>query len=157
VDAIVTDPPFGVRGESWDNMDDREFARFCMAWLSQARRIAPELVVFCTQESRIYDLCQMLYRRVRRLIWAKPPGSQYAGASECGVWFSYEVILHCHDRETWSVVDPRDAEIGTMIRKARETAGLSRGAVDIAVGASQAARRGVAAQRGFRQGPVGCL
>ena len=133
VDAVVTDPPFGVRSETWDDMTPTEFARFSMAWLSEARRVAPEMVVFCTQDSVIYDLCKLLYRRVRRMVWHKPEGSQYAGASECRVWFAYEVILHCHDRETWEVVAPKDAEVGRLIRAAREAAGLTRGAVDIAI------------------------
>jgi DNA modification methylase len=133
VDAIITDPPFGVRSEIWDDMDTREFARFTMAWLAEARRIAPELLVFCNQDSITYDLCRMLYKRVRRLIWNKPPGSQMAGGRECGVWFTYECVLHCHGRESWSVVEPKSLEVAGMIRKAREAIGISRGAVDVAL------------------------
>lgn len=133
VDAVVTDPPFGVRSDAWDDMDSREFAAFCMGWLSQARRLAPEMVLFSTQDPTLYKLCRLLYKRVRRMIWYKPLGSQYAGARECGVFYAYEEILHCHDRGTWSVVEPKDAEVGRLIRAARESAGLSRGAVDIAI------------------------
>jgi DNA modification methylase len=31
VDAVVTDPPFGVRDDEWDCMSQQEFARFSMA------------------------------------------------------------------------------------------------------------------------------
>lgn len=132
-DAIVTDPPFGVRSDDWDDMDSRELSRFSMEWLSQARRVSGELVVFCNQDHVIYDICRSLYKRVRRLIWFKPPGSQYAGGRECGMWYAYEMVLHCHDREPWSVVAPKDAEVGRMIRAAREAAGMSRGGVEIAL------------------------
>lgn len=133
VNAVVTDPPFGVRSESWDDKDQYEFARFTMAWLAEAKRVAPELLVFCNQDDAINDLCRKLYKRVRRLIWSKPEGSQLAGGRECGVWYSYECVLHCHEREGWSVVEPKSLELAGLIRKAREAAGLSRGAVDIAI------------------------
>lgn len=133
VDAVITDPPFGVRADDWDDMDPREFARFSMAWMVEAKRVAPEAVIFCTQDSAIYDIARMLWRRVRRMVWNKPIGSQYAGASECGVWFAYETVLHCHDREKWEVVRPKDAAVGRLIKSARESAGMSRGAVDVAI------------------------
>jgi len=132
-DAVVTDPPFGVRADEWDDMDAREFARFSMAWMSEARRVSREAVIFCTQDSAIYDLARMLWKRVRRMVWNKPIGSQYAGARECGVWFAYETVLHCHDREPWEVVEGKDAEIGRLIREAREAKGMSRSGVDIAI------------------------
>lgn len=133
-DAVFTDPPFGVREEEWDNMDRWEFSRFSMQWLSQARRLAPELVTFCTQESAIRDLCRFLYPRVRQFVWHKPPGSQYAGASERRLWFSYEPILHCHlGTGDKSVVEPKTLEVATILRQSREGKGLSRGAVDMVV------------------------
>jgi predicted RNA methylase len=128
VDAVVTDPPFGVRDEAWDAMTSREFARFTMAWLSEARRVSRELVVFCTADSAIRDLCKMLYVNTRQIIWHKPLGSQYAGASEARLWFSHEVVLHCHDRQPETVVTARDAAVGRMIRaEARKRACVTDG------------------------------
>ena len=76
VDAVVTDPPYGVREDDWDNMDPIEFARFSMQWMALAHPLAPELATFCTQDSAIIPLARMLYPRVRQLLWHKPPGSQ---------------------------------------------------------------------------------
>jgi hypothetical protein len=75
----------------------------------------------------------MLWTKVRELVWYKPPGSQYAGASDRLLWYAFEPILHCYEPETYTVVEAKDAEVGRLIRAARETAGMSRGAVDIAV------------------------
>lgn len=133
VDAVLTDPPFGVRDEEWDSMTAQEFARFSMAWLSQAKRCGKELVTFCTQDSAIRNLCPMLWSKVRELIWYKPPGSQYAGASDRMLWYAFDPFLHCYEPESYSVVEAKDAEVGRIIRAARESLGMSRGAVDIAI------------------------
>jgi site-specific DNA-methyltransferase (adenine-specific) len=48
VDAVVTDPPYGLgfRGEAWDN---------CIpAWLAEAQRIAP-VVIFTTAPTTMWD------------------------------------------------------------------------------------------------------
>lgn len=129
VDAVVTDPPFGVRDEDWDRIDEREFCRVCMGWLSVASLVSRELLVFGTSGGPMHSLCSMLYQRVRTLIWNKPIGSQYAGASERGMWFAHEAIYHCHSGRSSAGA----AAVAQLIREARERASLSRGAVDNAV------------------------
>lgn len=131
VDAVVTDPPYGVRDDDWDDMSEREFARFSMGWLSDAITLAPEMLVFGYLDSAVHNLCKMSFPRVRSMIWAKPPGSQLSGASERKRWFAFEAVFHCHQGETWSVVEARDTDIAQMIKAARETAGLTRGAVEV--------------------------
>lgn len=133
VDCVLTDPPFGVREDEWDDMSEQEFARFSMAWLSQARRVGKELIAFCSAYGPFRPLCEMLWPRVRVMVWDKPIGSQYAGSSERGLWFAHETILHCYAPERREYVSPKTAEVGALIRSARESAGMSRGAVDIAV------------------------
>ena len=133
VDAVVTDPPFGVRSEDWDDMDAHEFARFSMAWLSESRRLSHNLVSFFASGSEFFRLCEFVYPRCRQLIWHKPLGSQYAGASECRMWFAYEPIAHCYTREKWEVVQPKETEVARLLREARESRGMSRGGVDMAI------------------------
>jgi len=128
VDAVVTDPPFGVRDEDWDAMTPHEFARFTMGWLSEARRVAGELVVFGTGYGPLRSLCEMLWPRVRVMVWNKPAGSQYAGATERGVWFAHETIYHCHSGELL-----KDRHTADLLRTARKKAELSLGALDIAI------------------------
>jgi DNA modification methylase len=131
-DAVITDPPYGVRkDEDWDNLTDREFTLQVMEWLPKAKRIAPELVVFCPSDSVVRDLCKLLWPRVRSCIWDKPSGSQTTGAKERGMWFSHEAILHCYEPE--QVAKPKFLEPAKLLREAREKAGLSRGGVDMVV------------------------
>lgn len=130
-DLVLTDPPFGVRDEDWDDMTERQFLRFSMAWLAEAARVGDSLVSFFASRTRFPDLCKMIYPSVRQLIWHKPSGSQYAGSSEHKMWYAYEPIAHCYTREPWSVVQPKALEVAGFIRKAREAKGLSRGGVDM--------------------------
>jgi predicted RNA methylase len=131
IDAVCTDPPYGVRDDAWDDMSEREFARFSMAWLAEAARIAPEAVIFGYLDSAVHRLCQMIYPRVRPMIWAKPPGSQLSGASERKRWFAFEAVFHCHQGETWSVVEARDVDVARLVKAARDRKGLTRGAVEV--------------------------
>jgi hypothetical protein len=131
IDSLVTDPPYGVRADEWDAMDEREFARFSMAWLSLALPLVNEAMVFGYVDNAVHRLLQMLFPRVRPLIWAKPPGSQLSGASEARRWFAFEAIFHCHQGETWSVIDARDTNVAQMIKEARERMGYTRGAVEV--------------------------
>lgn len=131
VDAVVTDPPYGVRDDDWDDMSEREFARFSMGWLSDALPLAREMLVFGYLDNAVHRLCEMAFPRVRPMIWAKPPGSQLSGASERRRWFAFEAIFHCSQGETWGVVEARDTDVAQLIKAAREAAGLTRGAVEV--------------------------
>lgn len=131
VDAVVTDPPYGVRDDDWDDMSEREFARFSMSWMSVAATLAPEALIFGYFDNACHKLAQMIYPRVRPMVWTKPPGSQLSGASERKRWFAFEAVFHCHQGETWSVVEGREVEVARIIKAAREAAGLTRGAVEV--------------------------
>jgi hypothetical protein len=127
VDAVVTDPPFGVREDDWDRMDAREFARFSMEWLAIAATIAPEAMIFGYVDNAVHRLCEMLFPRVRPIIWGKPPGSQLSGASERGRWFSFEAVFHCYSP------DDEGGEVARLITQARKAAGLTRSGVDVVI------------------------
>lgn len=134
VDIVLTDPPFGVRSDlEWDAKDEHEFAAFTMQWLGQVASLTSRLMVFCNDGSLIRKLAEMVYPRVRQLIWHKPLGSQYAGAQEAKRWFSYEVVLDCYTLDGWEVCQPKMLDVGAAIKKAREAKGLSRGAIDMVV------------------------
>lgn len=131
VDAVVTDPPYGVRDDDWDDMSEREFARFSAGWLSDAALLASEMLVFGYLDSAVHRLLGMMYPRVRPMIWAKPAGSQLSGASEKRRWFAFEAVFHCHQGDTWEVVEARDVDVAQAIKAAREAKGLTRGALEV--------------------------
>jgi site-specific DNA-methyltransferase (adenine-specific) len=127
VNSIVTDPPYNVRDdEEWDDKSEVEMARFCMEWATMAHRATTELVTFDSHYSPLRRICEMLWPRVRVLIWDKPSGSQYAGASERGMWFAHEPIYHCYSPSL-----EKSLAVGAAIKVAREAVGLSRGGVDM--------------------------
>lgn len=131
VSLVMIDPPFGVRDEDWDQMDEFELASFTMQWLIEARRISPRLITFFSAKYRrmIETLTALIYPSVRLMIWNKPIGSQYAGSSEDGLWYSYEIILYCHQ----GYDKPKALTVAEMIKNAREGKGLSRGGIDMVI------------------------
>lgn len=134
VDLVLTDPPYGVRDDqAWDDLSSFEFARISMDWMSAAKRLADSFVVFSVASGPMRHICELLFPKVRQIIWHKPEGSQYTGASEAKLWYAHETIYHCHDGTTWEVVLPKARRLASILRHAREKHGLSRGAVDIAI------------------------
>ncbi len=131
VDLVLTDPPYGVRDDDWDDMPEQEFARFSMGWLSEARCLSENMLVFCTSDNAIRKLCELIYSRIRQIIWYKPIGSQYNGSSEARLWYAHEVILHCHNGIEWA--KPKTLAFAELLKQAREAAGLSRGAIDMVI------------------------
>lgn len=133
VNLCITDPPYAVRLDEWDNMEEHEFARFCMRWIPLVEQMSDGLISFGTDSGTLERLLGMAYPSVRKALWHKPAGSQYAGSSEKKLWFTYESIFVCDDGETWSVVTPKKNEVGRLIREAREKIRLSRSGVDIQI------------------------
>jgi predicted RNA methylase len=131
VDAVITDPPYGVLDEEWDAMSFRELSRFTMGWVSQVRAKSDVLVSFFAVDTRaaLDPLLQMVYEDVRQLVWSKGGGRVADG----GLFYSFEPIYLCQPRTTWEVVEPKTLEVAQLITAARERAGLSRGAVDMQV------------------------
>ena len=90
IDLVLTDPPYGVRKDDWD--DKLEFVYFVQEWIQKLTLLAPIIIWFTSSK----HLPQMLQGRNdfhRLLIWNKPPGTQYAGSSHNNIWYSFEPIL----------------------------------------------------------------
>ncbi len=130
VDLCLTDPPYGVRSDQkWDDLTDSEIAAVTMGWLASIHSLAPRLVSFFSgQRIRLLEnLVDYLYPAQRLMIWHKPEGSQYAGSSHGSLFYSYEAILYGHQ----GFDSPKALIVGSSLKKARESAGLSRGAIDM--------------------------
>lgn len=131
VDAIITDPPYGVLDESWDRMDRRELARFTMGWAAAAALISEYSMVFFGERTRsvVCPILEALHPDVRQIIWNKGGGQ----IAEDKLFYSYESIYYCHPEDSWEVAAPKSLDVGQLIAGARCKAGLSRGAIDMAV------------------------
>lgn len=132
VDAVVTDPPYGVLDEEWDDMDAYDLAAFTMTWVGQIRRMSDMATIFFGQKTRktINDILYLVYPEIRQIIWSKGGGSVAAD----GLFYSYESAYVCRPaREQIEIVGPKSNDFANALRKAREAAGLSRGGVDIIV------------------------
>jgi len=134
VDAVVTDPPYGVLEEDWDDMDEQELVRFSMEWLSQVQPLADTMVCFFGERRRgaFSALLPMLYPEVRQLIWNKNGGQ----AASDRFFYAYESIYLCHPGEKMEaeeVVEPKTLAVAALITDARKKVGLSRGGVDMLV------------------------
>jgi len=94
--AVVTDPPYGVRDDKWDNFTGVDaFLAFTACWLRCSKSYADVVASFMADKNVPLLLVAaervgLLYRRA--LIWRKPPGSQFAGASLDGYWYDFEII-----------------------------------------------------------------
>jgi hypothetical protein len=130
-DAVVSDPPYGVLDEEWDDMDEAELARFTMSWLALCRGASDTGTFFFGERTRqvIQPLLYSLYPVIRQVIWNKGGGN----TADDGLFYSYESAYFCHPVRQWSVVEPKTLEVASLIRQGRERAGLSRGAVDMVI------------------------
>jgi DNA modification methylase len=130
-DACVTDPPYGVLDEEWDDMDEQELSRFTMSWLAQVRAHSDTGVFFFGERTRqtISPLLHSIFPVVRQVIWNKGGGN----IADDGLFYSYESAYFCHPVRTWSVVEPKTLAVASLIRQGRERAGLSRGGVDMVI------------------------
>ena len=131
VDAVVTDPPYGVLAEEWDDMSERELARFTMSWLGLAAALSDKAIIFFGERTRevVTPLLASVYDGVRQLIWDKRGGN----VAEDRLFYSFESVYYCHPPDTWEVAEPKGLQVASLIRDARQMAGLSRGGVDMIV------------------------
>jgi len=95
VDLVLEDPPYGIRAENWD--DKNNYIKSLTDWLFEALRISKSTVIwFMGNEGLIY-VSQAItgYENYfhRILVWNKPEGSQYSGASNNNIWYSHELII----------------------------------------------------------------
>lgn len=96
VDLVLTDPPFGVRDDRWDIFSDVEaFRNFTASWLVPSYATTWVLACFFADKYiplllAVAEANSIPYRRA--LVWRKPAGSQFAGASLDGFWYDFELI-----------------------------------------------------------------
>ncbi len=90
-DTGITDPPFGVRKkEEWD--DRENFIKSINVWFENYRIVTNKgLIWFCADKMLPLLVNYNGFHRV--LVWNKPAGSQFAGASHNNIWYSNELIL----------------------------------------------------------------
>jgi DNA modification methylase len=132
VDAVVTDPPYGVLDEEWDDMTAQELAAFTMSWVGLVRAKSDIATIFFGQKTRktINDILYPCFSEIRQVIWSKGGGT----VASDGMFFSYESAYFCRThRQQIEIVGPKSNRFASELRKARERAGLSRGGVDIIV------------------------
>jgi hypothetical protein len=131
-DAVVTDPPYGVLDEAWDDMDEAQLAAFTMQWAGRVRQMADKATIFFGQKTRrtIQDVLYMLFPEIRQIIWSKGGGT----VASDGMFYSYESAYICRQKaEPETLVGPKSMGFAAALKKARERVGMSRGQVDIAV------------------------
>jgi hypothetical protein len=131
VDAVITDPPYGVLDEAWDDMSKRELARFTMGWVSDICTLTDTTLIFFGQRTRevIQPILWAAFEDVRQIIWNKGGGH----IAEDRMFYSYESIYFCHTNEAFNAASPKDLAVANLITKHRVAKGLSRGAVDMVV------------------------
>ena len=90
-DIGLTDPPYGVRKkEEWDEKNN--FLNSMSKWFNQYEYNCKKgLIWFCAGKMLPYLVTNKGFDR--SLIWNKPAGSQFAGASNNNIWYSHETIL----------------------------------------------------------------
>jgi len=94
--ALISDPPFAVREDDWDKFSgDEGFVNFTSTWINNGKEFADVVISFMADKNVPLLLeaaarAGIDYRRA--LIWRKPPGSQFAGASLDGFWYDFEII-----------------------------------------------------------------
>lgn len=93
VDAIITDPPYAIRQtENWDA--EETFNKNLEGWVLNSLRIARNVVIWFTAGIKIPQIVNIVPEYFHRiLVWNKPPGTQFAGASHSKIWYSTEFII----------------------------------------------------------------
>lgn len=98
IDLVLEDPPFGVRMEEWDNKE--YYIRQVQGWLASGLRITKHAVIWF-YASR---MARYVFRAIEKIdpnenlhiryhSWRKPLGSQYAGASNNNMFYTFEPII----------------------------------------------------------------
>jgi hypothetical protein len=116
-DAVITDPPFGVRKDAWDSFDsESHLMSFTGEWLIASLRAARVVALFWPDKYLPALMIESWKRSIpyrRSLIWRKPSGSQMAGAAMDGFWFDFEAVYvfgakpAASTRTRFSVIDAR--------------------------------------------------
>lgn len=103
VDLVLTDPPYGVRKkEEWD--DEQHFRENIIRMLKLTRCVSSRVIWFCADKMMAEIVATRPFDLFRVLVWNKPAGSQFAGASHNKIWYSSELILLFGDKEDFKSV-----------------------------------------------------
>ena len=130
VDLVLTDPPYGVLPLGWDTFSENGFNVFNASWMSMVADKSKSAAIFSgSTRTNIETMCRLLYNSVRRIIWDK--GSSATG--EGAFWFCYEEFFLCSNEQPREFAVPKLLEVASIIKRAREYSGLSRGAIDMAI------------------------
>lgn len=130
-DAVVTDPPYGVLSESWDDMNAKALTRLTMAWASRCAMMSDAAIIFFGERTRkvVSPILEALYDDVRQIIWSKGGGQ----VAEDRLFYSFESAFYCHTNSADEFALPKSMEFPRLLTRARESAGLSKGAVDMVI------------------------
>ena len=131
VDACITDPPYGVLSESWDDMDRLQLTRFTMLWAARCAMLTDTAVIFFGEKTRrvVSPILESIYENVRQIIWSKGGGQ----IAEDRLFYSFESAFYCHPSKAEEFAVPKSMDFARLLTQARERAGMSKGAVDMAI------------------------
>jgi site-specific DNA-methyltransferase (adenine-specific) len=158
VDAVITDPPYGVLDEVWDDMTRRELARFTMSWAGLVAGLSETACIFFGERTRgvVAPILDAIYEDVRQVIWNKMGGS----VAEDRMFYAFESVYYCHSGDTWETAEPKALDVGRILTKARMASGLSRdpfmGSGTTGVAAVQMGRKFVGIERERKYFDIAC-
>jgi len=108
VDLVLTDPPFGVRMEEWDNKE--RYIKQVEGWISSDLRISKHAIIWFYASKMARYIFRAIEKidpnenlHVRYHNWRKPLGSQYAGASNNNMFYTFEPIIVIS--KDWSITN----------------------------------------------------
>jgi len=108
VDLVLEDPPFGVRVEDWDNKE--HYIRQVRGWIASGLRISKHAVIwfYASRMARyVFRAIETIDTKeelhIRYHTWRKPLGSQYAGASNNNMFYTFEPIIVISKK--WSITN----------------------------------------------------
>jgi predicted RNA methylase len=131
VDAVITDPPYGVLDEAWDDMNCLQLTRFTMLWAAQCSMLTDTAIIFFGEKTRrvVSPILESIYENVRQIIWSKGGGQ----IAEDKLFYSFESAFYCHPIKKEEFAVPKSMDFARLLTKARESVGMSKGAVDMAI------------------------
>jgi DNA modification methylase len=75
VDLVLTDPPYNITQNPWDQFDDVDFLLFTEQWMREAYRVSKGgfmLMFWSQQKMHLLDKINTRWKRKRMIIWNMP-------------------------------------------------------------------------------------